>query len=76
MKHRVYKAIISAVNNGSLVGPFSAKEFIDACPGFASGTYRTFLAKHAEGNPGGNSELFIRVGRGRYKCLRPFKYDV
>jgi hypothetical protein len=26
-----------------------------------------FLPKHREGNPGDETELFVRVGRGRYR---------
>ena len=26
-----------------------------------------FLAKHRVGNPGGNTELFVQVGRGLYR---------
>ena len=44
--------------------PFAADDFSGACPGFSAGTYRAFLPKHARGNPGGFSELFIRVTRG------------
>ncbi len=40
-----------------------------ACPGWASRTYHTFLAKHARGNPNRNTELFIRVGRGLYTIV-------
>jgi len=38
--------------------------------------YNAFLDKHAVGNPGGNSELFIRVTPGKFKLLRPIKYGV
>jgi hypothetical protein len=27
----------------------------------------TFLPKHSEGNPGGYTVHFVRIGRGRYK---------
>ncbi len=74
MGHKVYAAIIAAIKKGRLRQPFSSNDFRTACPTFADGTYSTFLAKHAIDNPGDNSELFIRVGRGLYKCIKPFKY--
>ena len=58
MTHKVYKAIIQAMRNGTLVEPFSWADFLAACPGLGCGTYTTFLHKHARGNPGGNTELF------------------
>lgn len=74
MGHTVYAAIVRTVKTGRLREPFSSADFKQACPGFAPATYGTFLAKHARGNPGGNSELFVRVAQGRYRCIRPFKY--
>ena len=50
-------------------------QFRLACPGFGKGTYQAFLDKHSFRNPGGNSELFLRVSPGQFKCIRPFKYD-
>ena len=76
MAHRVYEAIVRAVGSGSLVEPFSRDEFRSVCPGFGKGTYNAFLDKHAVGNPGGNSELFVRVSPGQFKCVRPFKYNM
>ncbi len=76
MAHKVYKAIIQALMNGTLVEPFSWADFLAACPGLGCGTYTTFLHKHARGNPGGNSELFQRVSAGQFKCLRPFRYGL
>ena len=69
MAHKVYKAIINAIKTGKLKEPFSKQDFQDACPGFGNGTYNAFLDKHAKGNPGGNSELFERVGEGQFICL-------
>ena len=74
--HAVYRAVVRAVKRKSLMEPFNAKEFRKACPGFADSTYGTFLGKHEENNPGGNSRLFKRVSRGVYKLLRPFKYGM
>ena len=76
MAHKVYRAIVQAVRSGSLVEPFSQNDFRSACRGLGNGTYQAFLHKHSKGNPGGNTELFTKVGPGRFKCIRPFKYGV
>jgi hypothetical protein len=76
MAHKVYTAIVNAVRSGKLKEPFSSGDFQAACPGFKSNTYKAFLSKHAVGNPSKTSELFVRVVRGRYKCVRPFKYGM
>lgn len=76
MSHRVYRAIVEAVRARRLREPFSVADFEGACPGFGAGTYSAFLHKHARGNPGQTSELFERVSRGRFRCIRPFKYGL
>lgn len=72
----MYAAIINAVRSGRLHEPFGRAEFVAACPGFGKGTYRAFLDKHRIGNPGNQSELFERVGPGRFRCIRPYKYGL
>jgi hypothetical protein len=59
------RRIVEAVRKGSLGSTFSPKE-VNAALGvtFAG----TLLPKHRIGNPGGNTPLFIQLGRGRY-CL-------
>jgi hypothetical protein len=74
MRHKVYDTIIKAITAGKLIEPFTSQDFQKHCPGLGDGTYNAFLPKHARGNPGGNSELFERVGPGKFRCLRPFKY--
>ena len=74
--HKVYRAIVEAVESGRLTEPFSKADFERACPGFEHGTYNAFLHKHSAGNPGNNSELFERNSPGLFKCLRPFKYGM
>ena len=64
-----YRAILGAVLSDRLPEPFAADDFSRACPGFSAGTYSAFLPKHARGNPGGFSELFIRVTRGHYRLI-------
>ena len=76
MAHEVYRAIVAAVKSGALREPFSKADFRATCPSFANGTYNAFLDKHSQGNPGRNSELFKRIGPGRFTCLRPFRYDM
>lgn len=76
MAHRVYEAIVHEMKNGTLNEPFSTDDFRASCPGFGKGTYNAFLHKHAVGNPGGNSELFLRVSAGKFKCVRPFRYGL
>jgi hypothetical protein len=74
--HKVYSAIVNAVNSGELKEPFNTNDFRLACPGFADGTYNVFLYKHRKGNPGGNSELFEIVSTNRFIMIRPFKYGL
>ena len=76
MAHRIYEAVVKAMKTGRLTEPFSKHDFRTACPGFGTGTYNAFLDKHAQGNPGGNSELVERVSPGRFRCLRPFRYGL
>lgn len=65
-----------AIGAGWLREPFSNEDFKNACPGLGAGTYKAFLHKHAVGNPGHASELFMRVSPGHFKCVRPFKYGL
>ena len=74
MAHEVYSAIVNAVRNGRLKEPFSTGDFRTTCPGFGDGTYDAFLHKHSVGNRGEASELFDRVEKGRFRCVRPFRY--
>ena len=76
MRHKVYRSIVKAVRSGNLKEPFSNRDFRNACPGFGRGTYNAFLHKHRIGNPGGNTELFIKVSPGIFRCIRLFKYGV
>lgn len=74
--HATYGAIVQAVHRSDLSEPFTASDFEAACPGLGAGTYVAFLAKHAVGNPGGETELFERVDRGVYRLVRPLKYGL
>jgi hypothetical protein len=59
--------IRDAVRSRRLVEPFNAASVERACPGWAKRTYRVFLPKHAVGNPGKNTALFVRAARGNYR---------
>jgi len=74
--HKVYSAIVYAVNTGALKEPFTSNDFRHACPGLGEGTYNAFLHKHRKGNPGGTSELFELTSPGKFRLLRPFRYDL
>lgn len=76
MAHKVYGSIVRAVKSGKLEEPFGHEEFRSACPGLGQGTYAAFLNKHRVGNPGGASELFLRVAPGRFRLARPFRYGL
>jgi hypothetical protein len=76
--HKVYRGLVEAVNAGTLNEPFGAADFRKACPGFAPGTYRAFLWKHSGGGDDGaanNTVLLERSAPGRFRLVRPFKYD-
>lgn len=75
-KHTVYRCIVRAIKSGTIKEPFTVSDFQSACPGFGRGTYRAFLYKHCIGNPGKNTELFEKVAPGKFKVIRPFKYDL
>jgi hypothetical protein len=59
--------IYEAVHQGRLAQPFNAEAVRTACPEWADRTYRVFLSNHAIGNPGQNTELFLRVAPGLYR---------
>jgi hypothetical protein len=71
--HAVYRAIVSAVTDGTLGEPFTNGEFRTACPGFGGGTYNAFLDKRSLGNPGSATELFDRVAPDSFNLVRPLK---
>jgi hypothetical protein len=60
----------AAVRSRTLSEPFRAGDVFRACGGSLQ-TWGTFLPKHRVGNPGGNTELFIRDGRGLYRLKSP-----
>jgi hypothetical protein len=62
----LYKAIRSAIESGSIPSQFRASDLHAAMPELSPHAFNTFLPKHRAGNPGGNSELFVRLDRGLY----------
>ena len=76
MAHKVYNCIVNAIKARKLSEPFTMIDFKKVCPGLGEGTYNAFLYKHRIGNLGGNSELFEKVSKGKFKCARPFKYGL
>ncbi len=74
--HKVYSAMVQAVKNEKLKEPFTQEDFRRACSGLGEGTYQAFLYKHRKDNPGGQSELFEMVGTGKFRLLRPFRYEL
>ena len=76
MTHKVYTAIIKAVREKRLKEPFTSCNVRRACPEINPRTPGTFLPKHAKGNPGGNSELFEKIGRGSFQLLYPIIYGL
>jgi hypothetical protein len=52
--------IYAAVQSKKLAEPFDADMIKRACPGWTNRTYHVFPSKHAVGNPGKNTELFVR----------------
>ena len=74
--HKVYSAIVQAVKSGQLKEPFGQDDFRRACPGLGEGTYKAFLHKHRKGNLGNVSELFELIASGKFRLLRPFRYNL
>ncbi len=74
--HKVYRSIIEAIKQGKLSEPFTNDDFRNARLGLCEGTYNAFLHKHRVDNPGGNSELFTKVGPSQFKLVRPIKYGL
>jgi hypothetical protein len=61
--HQIY----AAVRSGKLTEPFTPDMVRRACPGQADHTYGVFLPKQRIGDPGGNTELFVRLSPGSYR---------
>lgn len=57
-----------AVSTKKMVQPFSVKDVNNQCSNLLSNS-PYFLSKHAKGNPGGYTEYFVRVSKGKYKLI-------
>ena len=58
--------ICQARRLGKLPERFRAADVRKACPGWAKGTYSTFLPKHRVGKPKGETAYFERHADGSY----------
>ncbi len=66
MERDTIRRIRAAVRVGRLQEPFKASEVNKVLGIHWAGT---FLPKHRVGNPDSNTELFVRVERGRYRLV-------
>lgn len=64
MERETIRRIRGAVRAGKLPKEFMAAQVNKALNIHWTGT---FLPKHCVGNPGGQTELFVRVARGLYR---------
>jgi hypothetical protein len=64
MERETIRRIREAVKSGKLKKAFKPADVNSALAIYWAGT---FLPKHSVGNPGGNTELFVRVARGLYR---------
>ncbi len=64
MERETIRRIRELVRDGKLKQPFRAADTNKVLGVDWAGT---FLPKHCVGNPGGNSELFVRIARGTYR---------
>jgi hypothetical protein len=74
--HVIYRTIVRAIKSGKLMEPFSSNDLIRACPYLNKMTCMVFLSKHRQGNPSETSELFEMDPDGKFKLIRPLKYDL
>ena len=58
-----------ARREGRLPREFRKADLQKACPGWAAETCGVFPSKHRVGNPGRETELFVRVARGLYRLV-------
>ena len=66
MGRETIRRIRAAVRVGKLHEPFKASEVNKLLGIHWAGT---FLPKHRVENPGGDTELFVRVAKGRYRLV-------
>lgn len=61
---KTIRLIRDAVHNGNIAEPFSPQDVNDTLGIHWAGT---FLPKHRVGNPGGYTELLVRINPGLYR---------
>ena len=77
MVHETYKTIIKLVKSKKLKEPFFPVDIVNAIPRAKNlKTLRKFPIVHRKENPTNTTELFTQLKDGRYKLIRPFKYDL
>ncbi len=77
MKHETYKTIIKLVKSKKLKEPFFPVDITNAIPRAKNPeTLRKFPSMHKKGNSRNLSMLLTQLKDGRYKLIRPFKYDL
>lgn len=64
MERETIRDIRRAVRSGTLPGKFTPVQVNEALGINSAGT---FLPKHRVGNPGGYTELFVRIAKGLYR---------
>ena len=64
MERKTIRLIREAVHTGKIPTEFTPAQ-VNAALGITWAG--TFLPKHCVGNPGGNTELFIKIRRGLYR---------
>jgi len=74
--HVIYRTIVRAIKSSKIMEPFSLNDLIKACPYLDKYTCMVFLSKHKQGNPSETSQLFEMDLDGKFKLMRPFKYDL
>ena len=74
--HVIYRKIVRAIKSNKIMEPFSLNDLIKACPYLDKYTCMVFLSKHKQGNPSETSQLFEMDLDGKFKLMRPFKYDL
>ena len=74
--HKVYIAIVKAIEGGRLKEPFSNNDFRNACPEFKGGYKMHFYGNTEKGITKGVSELFELLGPNMFRLIRPIKYEV
>jgi hypothetical protein len=74
-RHEIYDLIVKAVKEKKMKEPFTEMDFRITCKGFSEPTYRSFLHNHEKNNRAGHTKYFQRVKPGKFRLIRPLKYN-